>query len=86
MAQRVVVENHKMEAFIGNRGKLSAAGAEAVRKAFGPFAALGRKDLAAALSSAAQLGLELPATARLAEIIETVFLDAGPRRDGEPPC
>lgn len=74
----------QMEAFIGNRCKLSAAGAEAVRKAFGPFAALGRKDLAAALSSAAHLGLELPVTARVAEIIEAVFLDARPRSsDGQ---
>jgi len=65
----------QMEAFIGNRGKLAGQGAEALRKAFAPFAALGRKDLDAALTSAEKLGLQLPLTARAAEIIEAVFLD-----------
>jgi len=68
----------QMEAFIGNRGKLAAAGPEMLRKSFGPFASLGRKDLLAALASAEELGLELPATARLAALIEAVFLgDSG---------
>ena len=68
----------QMEAFLGNRDKLAAAGAETMRRAFGPFAALGRKDLAAALASARALGVELPATARLHDLIEAVFLgDAG---------
>jgi len=64
----------QMEAFIGNRSQLAAAGPEALHKAFGPFGALGRKDLLAALASAEQLGLKLPATERLAELIEGVFL------------
>ncbi len=63
----------QMEAFIGNRSKLAAAGEEMLRKSFSPFGALGRKDLLAALASAEQLGLKLPATARLAELIEAVF-------------
>ncbi|HZR35600.1 MAG TPA: NAD(P)-dependent oxidoreductase [Nevskia sp.] len=64
----------QMEAFIGNRSQLAAAGPETLHKAFGPFGALGRKDLLAALASAEQLGLKLPATERLAELIEGVFL------------
>ena len=66
----------QMEAFIGNRARVAAAGAEALRKNFAPFGALGAKDLAAALASAAQLGLKLPATERVAQIIEAVFVDA----------
>src|SRR3546814_12989133 len=37
----------QMEAFFGNREQLAAAGVDTLRKAFAPFAALGRKDLAA---------------------------------------
>ncbi|NGY04871.1 NAD(P)-dependent oxidoreductase [Solimonas terrae] len=68
------VVTRQMEAFVGNRDKLAAAGADTLRKMFGPFAALGRKDLAAALDSALALGVELPATAALHERIESVFL------------
>src|SRR3546814_2547358 len=35
----------QMEAFFGNREQLAAAGVDTLRKAFAPFAALGRKDL-----------------------------------------
>ena len=66
----------QMEAFIGNREKLAAAGPKVLHKAFGPFGALGRKDLLAALASAEQLGLKLPATGRVAELIEAIFVDA----------
>jgi len=65
----------QMEAFIANRGKLAGQGAEVLRKAFAPFATLGSKDLDAALGSAEKLGLQLPLTERVAEIIEAVFLD-----------
>jgi len=64
----------QMEAFIGNREKLAQAGPEALKKFMGPFGALGRKDLQAALGSAEQLKLSLPATTQNAELIESVFL------------
>jgi 3-hydroxyisobutyrate dehydrogenase-like beta-hydroxyacid dehydrogenase len=63
----------QMEAFLANRSQLAAAGR--LRQAFAPFAALARKDLAAALTSARELNLALPATERVAEIIEEVFLN-----------
>ena len=65
----------QMEAFMSNRSKLSAAGGQALQQAFAPFAALARKDLAAALASAAELHVKLPATERVAELIEKVFLN-----------
>jgi len=64
----------QMEAFLANRTRLAATGAQTLRQAFAPFAALARKDLAAALASADALQLALPATERVAEIIEAVFL------------
>jgi 3-hydroxyisobutyrate dehydrogenase len=67
----------QMEAFLGNRAQLLAAGPPALRKAFAPFAALARKDLEAALASARALGLELPGTASVAGLIENVFLNQG---------
>jgi 3-hydroxyisobutyrate dehydrogenase-like beta-hydroxyacid dehydrogenase len=65
----------QMEAFMSNRGKLGAAGSQTLQQVFAPFAALARKDLAAALASARQLHLKLPATERVAVIIEKVFLN-----------
>lgn len=64
----------QMEAFIGNRDKM-AANPELLQKFFGPFGALGRKDLAAALASAQVLGVPLPATEHLHNLIEDVFLN-----------
>ena len=63
----------QMEAFLKNRSQLAAAGR--LRQAFAPFAGLARKDLAAALASARELRQVLPATERVAEIIEQVFLN-----------
>jgi 3-hydroxyisobutyrate dehydrogenase len=65
----------QVEAFLANRGKLAAAGPQTLQQAFTPFAALARKDLAAALESARTLQLALPATERVAEVIEAVFLN-----------
>jgi 3-hydroxyisobutyrate dehydrogenase-like beta-hydroxyacid dehydrogenase len=62
----------QMEAFVRNRRQLGSAGALA--RAFAPFAALARKDLAAALDSARELGVALPATECVHGIIEQVFL------------
>jgi 3-hydroxyisobutyrate dehydrogenase len=65
----------QMEAFITGREKLLAAGQQAY---FKPFAALGRKDLDAALASARALGLQLPMGEHLAGLIEDVFMKAIP--------
>jgi 3-hydroxyisobutyrate dehydrogenase-like beta-hydroxyacid dehydrogenase len=42
---------------------------------FAPFAALAGKDLGAAIASARELKLQLPATERVAAIIDKVFLN-----------
>jgi 3-hydroxyisobutyrate dehydrogenase len=65
----------QMEAFMTNRAKLTSAGKQALQQVFAPFAALAGKDLAAALASARELQLQLPATERVAAIIEKVFLN-----------
>ena len=65
----------QMEAFLGNRARLAQAGRAALEQALGPFAAIARKDLAAALESAQQLQVALPATEAVAAVIERVFLD-----------
>ncbi len=65
----------QMEAFLGNRAKLIAAGPQVLQQMFAPFAALAQKDLAAALASARALGLELPGTQSVAEQIANVFLN-----------
>lgn len=65
----------QMEAFLSNRAKLTAAGPQLLQQVFAPFGALAHKDLAAALASARELHLTLPATQCVAEIIETVFLN-----------
>jgi 3-hydroxyisobutyrate dehydrogenase-like beta-hydroxyacid dehydrogenase len=64
----------QMEAFVGNREKFVAQGDEALQRYFGPFAALARKDLAAALASAKSLDLELPLAVRIQERIEDAFM------------
>lgn len=65
----------QMRAFIGNRDHFCAAGPAALKEFFAPFGALGRKDLLAALGSAEKLGISLPATRHLADMIEDVFMD-----------
>jgi 3-hydroxyisobutyrate dehydrogenase-like beta-hydroxyacid dehydrogenase len=65
----------QMEAFITNRGKLAHIGPQALKNMFAPFAALADKDLGAALASARELKLQLPATERVAAIIDKVFLN-----------
>ena len=65
----------QMEAFLRGRDKLQAQGQEALLRSFAPMAALARKDLAAALASARELGLHLPLTERVDEVVESAFLD-----------
>ncbi|MBS0366936.1 MAG: NAD(P)-dependent oxidoreductase [Proteobacteria bacterium] len=74
VGRRNGVVTGQMAAFATNRSQLAHQGETAVARAMGPFAALARKDLQAALQSAAQLGLTLPLTACTAERIEAVFL------------
>ncbi|HSW13122.1 MAG TPA: NAD(P)-dependent oxidoreductase [Solimonas sp.] len=64
----------QMEAFFTNRERMRAVGPEVLEQGFGPFGALGRKDLAAALESARKLGVDLAASERVHEIIQDVFL------------
>ncbi len=67
----------QMLQFIENRNALHKGCSEAdFRAIFGGFAALGVKDLQAALASAEQLGISLPATACNAGLIEQVFFNA----------
>jgi 3-hydroxyisobutyrate dehydrogenase len=66
-----------MAAFISNRSQLQQKGPEALAAAFGPHAALGVKDLAAALQTAGQLGISLPAAQLNSELIEGVYLNRG---------
>lgn len=63
----------QMEAFITGREKLFAQGQQAY---FTPFAALGKKDLEAALASARALNLRLPMTEHLVDLIEEVFMQS----------
>ena len=65
----------QMQMFMANRDRLAERGAEILAENFRPVAALGKKDLAAALESARQLGLPLPLTQRVGEIIEAVVLN-----------
>lgn len=64
----------QMEAFLGNRQKLAAGGEEMLRKAFAPFSALAKKDLAAALQSAEALSLSLPMTRQVAASMDETFM------------
>lgn len=68
----------QMEAFLGGRDKLAAAGEAMLKQAFAPFAALGRKDLHAALASADALGLDLPLARQLELQMEDVFMARSP--------
>ena len=64
----------QMEAFMKGRAKARTLGPTGRSKTFGPFAALAKKDLAAALASAHKLGLKLLSTERVTDVIEDVFL------------
>lgn len=68
----------QMQSFIRNRDRIGASGGAALQQFFGPFGALGKKDLLAALSSAGQLGVALPTTLHLSHSIEDIFLARTP--------
>lgn len=65
----------QMSAFIANREHAEAQGREALLKIFGGHAALGKKDLAAALKSAEELGVALPGVECSHRLIEAAYLD-----------
>jgi 3-hydroxyisobutyrate dehydrogenase len=65
----------QMHAFLSGRNMAQQHGPEAVRRAFGGHAALGTKDLTAALKSADELGLRLPGARGNLALIEDVFLN-----------
>lgn len=69
------VINDQMHRFITGREGVAASGKpEDMQAFFGPFGALGEKDLDAALETARQKGIELPTTAFVRERIMKVFL------------
>ena len=70
------IVNDNMLRFVKGRNALAANGtADDMERVFGPFGRLGEKDLDCALDCARQLGLELPATARLRRSIQDLFLN-----------
>lgn len=70
------VINERMIAFQGNRAQLKLDEAT-MEKFFGPFGRLGEKDLDAAIASAHELGIRLPATEHARSIIYDVFMGRG---------
>jgi 3-hydroxyisobutyrate dehydrogenase-like beta-hydroxyacid dehydrogenase len=52
-----------------------AGNPELLQQFFGPHAALGTKDLGAALQTAEKLAVMLPGTQKISELIEDVFLN-----------
>ena len=70
------VVNESMYQFVSNRNALSASCTEQqMDDIFGPFGRLGEKDLDCALQSAAEMGLELPSTTRLREVVLDLFMN-----------
>lgn len=70
------VINEQMHMMISNRNALAAACTEQqMDDMFGPFGRLGRKDLECAIETAKQLGVTMPATEMVRDMIEDVFLN-----------
>ena len=70
------VINEQMHRMISNRNALAAGCTEQqMDEIFGPFGRLGRKDLECAIETAAQLGVSMPATEMVRDMIEDVFLN-----------
>jgi len=66
----------QMQRFIENRNALyEGCSVDDFKAIFSGFAALGKKDLEAALASAQQLDVNVPGTALNAELIESVFFN-----------
>jgi 3-hydroxyisobutyrate dehydrogenase len=70
------VINESMYQFASNRNALAASCTEQqMEEIFGPFGKLGEKDLECALQSASDLGISLPATARLRDDVYNLFMN-----------
>ncbi|MBA6413692.1 NAD(P)-dependent oxidoreductase [Parahaliea sp. F7430] len=70
------VVNESMHRFVENRNAISAKASEQdMETYFGPFGRLGEKDLDCALASARDLGVELPSTERLREVVYDLFMN-----------
>lgn len=70
------VINESMHMFVSNRNALAASCTEQqMEEIFGAFGRLGEKDLDCALQSAASLGIELPSTKRLRDVVLDLFLN-----------
>lgn len=70
------VVNEAMFQFVSNRNALATAcSEEQMDEFFGAFGRLGEKDLDCALESAAEMGVSLPSTTRLREVVYPLFLN-----------
>jgi 3-hydroxyisobutyrate dehydrogenase-like beta-hydroxyacid dehydrogenase len=70
------VVNESMFQFVSNRNALAASCTEQqMDEIFGAFGRLGEKDLDCALQSARDMGVELPSTERLREVVYPMFLN-----------
>ena len=70
------VVNESMFQFVSNRNALAQSCSEAqMDEIFGAFGRLGEKDLDCALESAAEMGVSLPSTARLREVVYPLFIN-----------
>jgi len=70
------VVNESMDKFASNRNALAqTCTEEQMEEIFGPFGRLGEKDLECALACADGLGVELPSTSRLRDVVYPLFLN-----------
>ena len=68
--------NESMHRFASNRNALTkTCTEEQMEEIFGPFGRLGEKDLECALACAEGLGVELPSTRRLRDVVYPLFLN-----------
>lgn len=70
------VVNAGMHRMVSNRNKLAPAlTEEQMEQYFGSFGRLGEKDLQCALATATELGVELPSTAQLRDVVYDMFMN-----------
>jgi 3-hydroxyisobutyrate dehydrogenase len=70
------VVNAGMHRMVSNRNKLAkTCTEEQMEQFFGSFGRLGEKDLECALATAAEMGVELPTTARLRDVVYDMFMN-----------
>ena len=70
------VVNESMFQFVSNRNAVAdICTPEQMAEIFGPFGRLGEKDLDCALASGRQMGVSLPSTERLREVVLPLFLN-----------